>query len=209
MHSKQYWVAFASIEKIGSAFIKKVYDYCEHDIECAWLLGDLELKHISGLPRKSVEAFLELRSKVKPDEKLEELYSKNTDVLTYEDKNYPKLLRQIPNPPMTLFFKGNLEVCNFERAFAVVGSRSISNYAKDNIKRIFSNFKNCDLTIVSGGAAGADTVAHEVALENNLPTIAVLGSGFDKIYPAKNKKLFEKIMGQRIFGSADFPGGWG
>ena len=194
MHNKKYWVAFGAIEKISSAFIKCVYDYCEHDIERAWNISVQELKLVDGLKSKSVENFIEERNKINPDEKLDVMLSKSVDVLAFDDALYPELLKQIPNPPMTLFFKGNLSGCNFDRAFAVVGSRNISLGAKDNIKKIFKEFKNSDLLIVSGGAAGADTCAHEAAIENNMKTIAVLGSGFDKIYPAKNKRLFEEIV---------------
>ncbi len=193
MNSK-YWLAFASIEEISSSFTKKLYEHF-NDIQLAWHASPQELAKIEDLTKKQVENFLLLRQNINPDEKLEYIESKEISHFSYEDANYPELLKNIDNPPMTMFYKGDLERCNLSRMLAVVGSRNLSMAAKDNLKQILSGFINTDLTIVSGGALGADTAAHEAAIANNLSTMCVIGSGFDKIYPAKNKALFEKISG--------------
>jgi len=188
----KYWLAFSSIEEISSRFVKQlVGQFC--DVKLAWHASPHDLAKIEGLTKKQVENFVTLRRNVNPDTCLELIKSKNISFLTYDSENYPELLKNIDDPPMTIFYKGDLECCNFEKTLAVVGSRNLSQGARDSLKRIISGFNSTDLTIVSGGALGADTAAHEAAIENNISTICVIGSGFDKIYPAKNKKLFESI----------------
>ena len=88
---------------------------------------------------------------------------------------------------------GDIELCNLERAIAVVGSRRASENSKAVLRNILDGFHNTDVCIISGMAEGIDTVAHTSALNNNLKTIAVIGGGFDKLYPKSNKKLFERI----------------
>ncbi len=192
---KKYWLAFASIEEINSIFIKKLYDYF-NDIKLAWHASPQDLIKIEGITKKQVEHFVTLRAKVNPDFCFDYINSKQIRALTYDSDDYPSLLKNITDPPMTLLYKGDLRKCNFKKALAVVGSRNVSQSGKDNLAKILRGFLNTDLTIVSGGALGVDTTAHEGAIENNLSTICVIGSGFENIYPAKNKKLFDKIIAE-------------
>jgi DNA processing protein len=113
--------------------------------------------------------------------------------LTIEDKNYPKILKKIPNPPKILYIKGDLKLEG--PTLAVVGTRRCSNYGKRVTVEIVGQLAESGFMIVSGMARGIDTLAHRTALEKNGKTIAVLGSGVDKesIYPKENIKLAEKI----------------
>ena len=97
---------------------------------------------------------------------------------------------------MSLYYKGNLDGidCNFN--LAVVGSRNASENAKNALHLLISNFKNSNITIVSGLAYGIDTQAHRSAISSNLKTLAVIGCGLDTIYPAQNKNLFNEIINQ-------------
>ena len=94
---------------------------------------------------------------------------------------------------MTLFYKGDLSRCNFDRTLSVVGSRKASENAKTVLSKIISEFKGTDLTIVSGLAMGIDSCAHRAALKNGLSTIGVIASGFDFVYPTQNKDLYKEI----------------
>ena len=89
---------------------------------------------------------------------------------------------------------GDLKSCNLERTIAVVGSRKASENSKNTLRTILSKFANSDLCIISGLAEGIDTVAHKTAVDNNIKTIAVIGGGFDKLYPKSNIKLFNQIV---------------
>jgi DNA processing protein len=191
MDSK-YWVAFSSVEQIDSVFIQRLYNYFG-GIEKAFNAGRTDLERIEGLNVKQAEKFLRLRDKVNLDKTLQEVTSRGVKYLTFEDENYPALLKQISNPPAVLYYKGNPADCNFNKTLAVVGSRRASQNARKELARIISGLQNTDVCIVSGLASGIDTVAHESALENNLKTIGVIASGFDFTYPAANKQLYSRI----------------
>lgn len=188
----KYWVAFASIEKVGSVFIKTLYEHFG-SIKSAWCAGADDLYSVETLPKRLVADFLKERDKTDPDKCLEFLKEKSVKFVTYEDPAYPKLLKQIENPPMTLFYKGDLSRCNFEKTLSVVGSRKASENAKAVLSKILDEFKGTDVCVVSGLALGIDTTAHKSALRNGLTTIGVIASGFDFVYPTQNRDLYKQI----------------
>lgn len=188
----KYWLAFASIEKIGSVFIKTLFNHFG-SIELAWNAHVEDLHQIESLTRRQINDFFECKKRVNPDECLEDIYKKNIKFLNFDDTDYPELLKQIYNPPMTLFYKGDLTRCNFNRTLAVVGSRKASDAAKTVLTKILADFSGTDICIVSGLALGIDSCAHQAAINNNISTIGVIASGFDFIYPTQNKDLYRKI----------------
>ena len=190
--NKKYWTAFASIEQLDSTFIQRLYNYFG-DIESAWNANISDLKQIEGLSIRKAENFIKKKQNVNPEQAYEFVLNKNIKILTYDDINYPYMLRQISNPPMTLFYKGDLLSCNLNRTVAFVGSRKASFNGKESIKSIISDLQGTDLCVVSGLAAGIDAISHESAINNNLKTIGVIASGFDYIYPTSNKHLYDKI----------------
>ena len=111
------------------------------------------------------------------------------------DKEYPKLLKQISDPPDKLYCRGNIELLN-SYCFGVVGTRKITSYGKEATEKIVSGLSDTGWTIVSGLALGIDAAAHKVALDNGLPTIAVLGSTVDDsgIGPRTNLPLAKEIL---------------
>jgi len=114
--------------------------------------------------------------------------------LSIKDKNYPKLLKKIKNPPKVLYFRG--EILPEENCFAVVGTRLCSAYGKQVALEIAGDLAEGGLTIVSGLAPGIDTFSHLATVERKKRTIAVLGTGIDEksIYPKSNFKLTQKIL---------------
>lgn len=109
---------------------------------------------------------------------------------------WPRALFEIPQKPKKLFIRGKFPEIEAHKFLCIVGSRKHSPYAIEAIKKLVSGLKGRNIVIVSGLAIGIDTIAHEAALENNLKTIAVLGTGADKsaIYPRTNSKLAEEII---------------
>ncbi len=188
----KYWVAFSSIEQLDSTFIQRLYNYFG-DVETAFNSNLNDLKQIEGLSVKKAENFISKKKNINPDEALETVLKKGIKLLTFDDKDYPYMLRQISNPPMCLYYKGDLSSCNINKTVAFVGSRRASFNGKEGVRKIISDLRNTDICIVSGLAAGIDAVSHESALNNNLKTIGVIASGFDFIYPNSNKYLYEKI----------------
>ena len=187
-----YWIAFSSIEEIDSSFIQRLYNYFGN-IETAYNASLADLSQIEGLNIKKAQTFVEKRSKINPDKVLDEVIRKNISFITFEDDNYPYMLKNTANPPMVLYVKGDLGICNLEKTLAVVGSRRASTNSKDILTKILTELRNTDICIVSGLASGIDTTAHQGALANNLKTIGVIASGFDFVYPSSNKELYRKI----------------
>lgn len=188
----KFWIAFSAIEETDSTFIHRLYNYFG-DIEEAFNANRHDLEQIDGLSVKRAETFLRERDKIDPDKALAAVEDRGINYVTLEDDRYPKMLKQISDPPAVLYYKGELFDCNLEKTLAVVGSRKSSYHAKEAVSKILSQLNGTDICIVSGLAAGIDTSAHTAALENNLKTIGVIASGFDFIYPTSNKQLYEKI----------------
>ena len=187
---RKYWIALSSIEEIGSSFIQRLYNYFG-DIESAFNANDLSC--IDGLSVKKAENFLRLRDKVDVDKVYNAVIERGIKFFTFEDENYPQMLRNIDDPPSVLYYKGDLPDCNLEKTLAVVGSRRATGYAREALSKIISELNGTDICIVSGLASGIDTTAHVSALDNNLKTIGVIASGFDFTYPADNKELYKRI----------------
>lgn len=114
--------------------------------------------------------------------------------ISIKDKNYPKLLKEIKDPPEVLYYEGELK--SEENCFAVVGTRMSSSYGKQVALEIAGDLAEAGLTIVSGLALGIDSFSHLATLERGKRTIAVLGTGLDErsIYPQENLKLARKIL---------------
>ncbi len=188
----KYWIAFSSMEQLDSMFVQRLYNYYG-DIERAFNCSKKDFDNIEGLNVKKSETFIKLRDKINIDKIFEEVEKRGVKVLTFDDRKYPYMLRQIHNPPMVLYYKGDLFSCNMERTVAFVGSRRASSNGKDSVKSVIKDFQNTDICIVSGLAEGIDATAHRSAIESNLKTIGVIASGFDYKYPSSNKDLYEKL----------------
>jgi len=188
----KYWVGFSSIEQIDSVFIQKLYEYFG-DIERAFNCSKKDLIGIEGLNVKKAETFLRIRDKIDVDKVFEDVENRGINILAFDDVRYPKMLKEIYNPPVVLYYKGDLFSCNLERTVAFVGSRRASLNGKDSIKRVINDFAGTDICIVSGLAEGIDAASHRSAIENNLKTIGVIASGFDFKYPSVNRDLYEKL----------------
>ncbi|MBO5348751.1 MAG: DNA-processing protein DprA [Clostridia bacterium] len=109
------------------------------------------------------------------------------------DNVYPVLLKDIATPPKKLYAMGNINLLN-QNSIAVIGSRHSSEYGRNITKKITKELVENNMVIVSGMANGIDSIAHETCLKNGGKTIAVLGSGFNYIYPKENEKLFYNII---------------
>lgn len=122
---------------------------------------------------------------------IEELKGKNIEAVTILDENYPKSLLELYNPPYVIYCLGNIKLLKNEKS-AIIGSRTNLNYSKNVCEKLVEKLES-DIVIVSGLAKGIDSFAHKFAIEHRRSTIAVIGSGFDKIYPACNMELAKEI----------------
>ncbi len=114
-------------------------------------------------------------------------------VLTYGDKAYPKRLKTLIDPPVVLYYKGRFMDLNDEVCIAVVGTRSMSEYGETQAYKLSYAMAAGGAVIVSGMALGCDAMAANGAIDAGRPTVAVLGSGIDVIYPSQHRTLSEHI----------------
>lgn len=124
--------------------------------------------------------------------------------IDFNDTKFPNNLKKIKNPPMKLYAIGNIDLLN-KKSLAIVGTRHITDYGIKNCKYFAQEIVKKDIPIVSGMAVGTDTIAHRTALEYGGETIAVLGSGFNNIFPEENLGLFENIISRNGLVITEYP----
>jgi DNA processing protein len=164
------------------------------------------LSNNSLIPKKLIQ---EIKIVWVDEKNQRQKFDQLTNYFTLLDDCYPKLLQQIYDPPLFLFFEGNIELLKNEYLLSMVGSRHTTSYHQQAAEKIIKEFTNTPLVIVSGLAMGMDAVCHQAALENNLPTIAVLGSGIDRdsFYPKINYKLAQDIIKKNGLIISEYPEG--
>ncbi|HUV92145.1 MAG TPA: DNA-processing protein DprA [Anaerolineales bacterium] len=201
--SKKYWVGFNLVKGIGSARLKALLDFFG-DIERAWNAPADALRS-TGLGSKQVNAVLEVRASDQLDKTWEFIQKRGITVINWEDGDYPRYLKEIYLPPPVLYMRGNL-LEEDDWSVAVVGTRRITQYGRQVANEIAGMLAQNGVTVVSGLARGVDSAAHQAALDNGGRTLAVFGSGIDRIYPPENRKLVEHIVSHGAVLS-DYPPG--
>ncbi|WP_408954560.1 DNA-processing protein DprA [Natroniella sp. ANB-PHB2] len=193
MEEKAYWIWLSKIDGFGSRRIKKLLDYFG-DAEGIWHADKELFDNVSGIGPSLSQKIIESRKNFDFKSELKRLNKFGIKVVTLQDKCYPKLLKEIYDPPPILYYKGNITKIN-KPCIAVVGSRKCTQYGKKIATKLSQRLAEKGLNIVSGLAYGIDTAAHQGALKSGV-TYAILGSGVDVIYPKENEGLAQKIMKQ-------------
>lgn len=109
------------------------------------------------------------------------------------DPNYPRRLKQCVDAPVVIYYRGE-DLLNSRRTIAIVGSRMHTTYGIELIKELMQGLSEAGVITVSGLAMGIDSVAHDYSIKNNIPTVAVLGSGLNQVFPKRNTKLAQEIL---------------
>jgi DNA processing protein len=203
MEKRGYWVGFNLVKGIGAVRMQQLIDYFG-DVERAWF-GSYQAFRQAGLSEKLSERIIEIRNQFNLDKYIETLARQNIKILIKEDPDYPRYLREIQQPPPVIYLRGNL-VIEDDWAVAIVGTRRVTHYGKQIAEQFAKTLAEHHITVVSGLARGIDGVAHQAALNSGGRSIAVLGSGVDKIYPPEHKLLAQKMMDQGAIIS-DYPPG--
>jgi DNA processing protein len=193
MDSKVYWVGFNLVKGIGAVRVKGLLDTFG-SLETAWQASADQLR-AAGLPPKALENLLRVRRDCSLEMIWENLQRREVEVFTWEDEAYPSHLREIDQPPPVLYVRGTFTPED-EWSVAIVGTRRMTTYGRQVAEELGLFLAQHGLTVVSGLARGVDRIAHEAAVKGNGRTIAVLGSGVDRIYPPEHQKLAEQIMAQ-------------
>lgn len=190
MQERNFWLALAQVEHIGAVRFKLLVDYFG-SAEKVWSLPAKELA-TTGLPKNAVGELIKAQQTIDPNQIVKEVTEKNINFVCSFEESFPKLLKEIADCPPVLFYQG--EIINLERPIAVVGTRKPSTYGKTVTEKLTSELVQAGFTIISGLALGVDAIAHRVALEMKGRTVAVLGSGVDKVSPQTNVNLGKKIL---------------
>ncbi len=146
------------------------------------------------LRAETVESILKREFHEKAVEELNKVKEIGGDVLILDDGSYPSMLREIADPPITLYVKGDWAKCFDAPCVGVIGSRKCSTYGENASEMLSRGLAENGICVVSGLARGIDTAAHRGAIRGAGKTIAVLGTGIDNVYPKENKKLVEEIL---------------
>lgn len=186
----KYWIWFSRINKIGAKAQNKLLEKY-HNPEEIWNLTKKELQGI--LDDKQIEIILNQKNRINLEKYAEYMQKHEIKMITIFDEKYPQNLRNIYDPPVVLYIRGNENIIN-EFSIAIIGSRVCSNYGKQVAKQFAYNLSKYNINIVSGLAKGIDTYAHVGTIQAKKTTIAVIGSGLDIIYPEENKQLYEEII---------------
>jgi DNA processing protein len=152
-----------------------------------------QLAAADGVGRQTAEAVAAFRDEAEVERQFARAAQVGAALVTLHDPRYPSLLKRIYDPPPLLWVRGRL-VPEDERAVAVVGTRKATPYGKRAAESFAAGLARHGLTVVSGLAYGVDAAAHRAALEAGGRTVAVLGSGVDRIYPSRHAALVRQIL---------------
>lgn len=189
-----YQIALTLIPGVGDVNGKKLIAYCG-GAEAVFKEKRSSLEKIPGIGRATVNSLFSNGVLTKAEEEILFLSKHEIQPLFYLDKNYPKRLQHCADSPMMLYFKGEAKF-NEMRMVGVVGTRNASEYGKRMCEQLIEELANDQVMIVSGLAYGIDAYAHRAALKYGLPTVGVLGHGLDRIYPAANKSIADRMLEQ-------------
>ncbi len=203
MTDKKYWIGFSLVKGIGSVRMAGLLRHFTN-LDLAWNAPSDALRS-AGLSEKIIENLVRIRKSVDLDLMQSNIAAQGIDVITWGDEAYPRLLAEINQSPPILYVRGEIKPED-TWAVAIVGTRRVTSYGRQVTEEIAGGLARHGITIVSGLARGVDGLAHKIALENGGRTIAVLGSGVDKVYPPEHRLLAESIAAHGAVIS-DYPPG--
>jgi DNA processing protein len=188
-----HYLMLASVEGLGCRGAHRLLHKFQSPV--AIFRAPIEELTSAGLPEFIARSLLSDTLRAQAETELGKCLQNQLQILDVSDPDYPKLLKEIYDPPLVLFCKGDTSSLN-THSVAIVGSRRATPYGINAAEKLGRDLATRGLTIVSGLARGIDTAAHRGAIEAKGKTVAVLGSGFHHIYPRENKKLAEQIANE-------------
>lgn len=191
---RAYWLAWSQIKDVGPILIKRLHEYFG-SLDLAWQADAASLLSVDGIGLVTADQIVRLRSRLKPQQLLEQHEAQYPQFWTPADPDYPRLLWEIPDPPPVLYYRGPWRPNQAPSAMTVgiVGTRRPSPYGRRWTQRLSRCLSQRQVVVVSGLAAGIDAYAHQSCLDSDGQTIAVLGTGVDVIYPRNNDQLYQRI----------------
>ena len=196
-------VALNSLPKIGPVRIRRLLD-AFGSAEAILAAGKDKLMRVDGIGPEMAKVMVEWEQHCDPAAELREVEERGISLMMLDDPLFPAALRDAYDAPVLLYVWGKLEERD-RHAVGIVGTRRASSYGKAATKKVAFQCAHAGFTVISGLARGIDTTAHEAALAANGRTVAVLGSGLAKLFPAENLGLAEKIADGRGAVVSEYP----
>lgn len=187
-------MAWAQIDGIGPNRLKQLFLHFG-SLKTAWeaTAGDfLNVERIGLTLADAIARDRDALDVMAVSDRLTATVPEGIDVITPADSHYPSMLWEIPDPPPMLYIKGQQRI--WSPAIAIVGTRSPSKYGRRWTELVATGLANAGFAIASGMALGVDAIAHQAAIDAGQPTIAVLGTGVDVVYPGKHHRLAAHIQ---------------
>jgi len=185
------WFILREIPFIGNTMVKKLIHRFQSP-EKILNASETHLKKINKITAKMINGILHHKKfEDKAKKELDRILTNNIKIVTLTDSSYPALLKQINDPPPFLTYLGQLD--NSAPCISIIGSRTATSYGLSTSENLSHQLAKRGFQVVSGLARGIDAMAHKGALRAKGKTIAVLGSGLNRIYPRENKPLFHAI----------------
>jgi DNA processing protein len=198
-----FWVGFNLVKGIGAARFRLLLD-AFGDAERAWHAPAPALRQ-AGLSSRIVETLQKVRASDLLERTWRQIQAQGIQVFTWEQTSYPRLLKEIEQPPPVLYALGEVTEDD-DWAVAIVGTRRVTAYGRQVAEDLAIAMARNGISVVSGLARGIDAIAHQACLKNSGRTLAVLGSGVDHIYPPEHRRLAQEIAAQGAILS-DYPPG--
>ena len=187
----QYWLGLHLVPNFGVVRISQLLAHFD-SAEALWREPDASLLRLN-FPQALLRQFCEARRSIDIQGAMEAVERAGASLVTLEDEAYPALLRELPDRPPLLYLRGRLQAED-DKCLAIVGTRKASQYGRNIANQLASQLASGGITIVSGLAQGIDTAAHQGALAAGGRTIALVGTGIDRIYPRENTDLAGEII---------------
>jgi DNA processing protein len=208
MQERAAWLAWAQISGMGPVALQRLQERFG-SLAKAWTASLDELGSVSGVGPIVLKAIANQRPQLDPDAFLNTHLQTNPTFWTPADPDYPRLLKEIPDPPAVLYYRGNaalLDAQGRNPVVGIVGTRDPTDYAQRWTRKLAIVLAKNDIAVISGMAEGIDTQAHLGCLEAKGQTIAVLGTGTDIAYPPRNRELHQQILAKGLVIS-EYPAG--
>ncbi len=191
MQKVNYLLALHTVNGLGAVRLNILLNYFT-DPQLIWEARESELQGLR-IPKSVIQNLVQVRKQLDPENYVHSLIKRGIKWVTISDNDYPKLLKQLYDPPVVLYYKGEI-LPSDERSIAIVGTRQITSYGRFVTEKFTKELVDYGFTIVSGLARGVDTQAHLATIKNNGRTVAVFGGGLNNIYPPENSRLAEEII---------------
>ncbi len=198
LENNRYWIWFSLIKGLGSRKKLKLIEIYNNP-EIIYNLKREDLLNIEGIGEETANNIITSRNQKLLDYHISYMMKNNIDIINFNQKEYPNILKKIYDLPISLYVKGNKNILN-NKSIGIVGCRDCSEYGKKAAKYFAYNLSSKNINIVSGLAKGIDSYAHIGCLatyEKDVSlgkTVAVVGNGLDIVYPKENVELAKKII---------------